>query len=121
MIVCQFTRAGDPVPKGRPRFVRATGRTYTPAATMAYEAEIALLARVASVKRTPTLADTFRLDLAFRRSDARRVDLDNCIKAIEDSINAAGVWVDDFQVVEIRATIERRSKNPGVDVCVTLL
>lgn len=33
----EFTVPGVPVGKGRPRFVRATGRTYTPDKTLVYE------------------------------------------------------------------------------------
>ena len=37
MIKVEFTVPGKPVGKGRPRFVRATGQTYSPDATVVYE------------------------------------------------------------------------------------
>ena len=37
MTEVKFTIPGKPVGKGRPRFVRATGRTYTPDKTVVYE------------------------------------------------------------------------------------
>lgn len=37
MTEINFTVPGTPVGKGRPRFVRATGRTYTPDRTLVYE------------------------------------------------------------------------------------
>lgn len=40
-MILRVTVIGDPVGKGRPRFVRATGRTYTPERTASWEADAA--------------------------------------------------------------------------------
>lgn len=41
--VIRFVIPGCPVGKGRPRFVRATGRTYTPEKTVSYENYVKLV------------------------------------------------------------------------------
>lgn len=103
---------GDPVAKARPRFVRATGRTYTPAKTVAAERSIAQFAAEA-MRGRPLLDSPLAviLDCAFlwpksitkkRRADPQgfwkdtKPDHDNLIKIL-DALNKV-VWTDDGKV-----------------------
>lgn len=110
-VVCDLTLRGEPVAKGRPRTVG--GRTYTPKATVAAEDAIRWQLRAAGVR--PDADHLLAVWLRFRSSDARRRDLDNLCKCLLDSCNGF-VWADDFQVVELHATVERRSVDPGTDL-----
>lgn len=109
---------GEPVPKGRPR-LGARGHTYTPAATLAAERALGWRVR----ERYPGLAPTGRpvgLDLTFRtahdgRARRGRADLDNLIKLVSDALNGIA-WVDDSQVVAIRAAMERGAPDPGTAI-----
>jgi len=111
--------SGQPVAKGRARFVRATGRTYTPEKTVAYETRVALIAQDIMAGRPPlegALAVTViaelqvptswsakkrRLALERRLLPLGRPDLDNYEKIL-DALNLI-VWVDDSQIVELHA------------------
>src|SRR3990167_60074 len=53
---------GPPRGKGRPRFVRATGRTYTPAKTASYEGELKFAAQRVMGNRPPV---DIALDVLF--------------------------------------------------------
>lgn len=122
---------GDPIAKGRPRFVRATGRTYTPAKTMQAERNISQYAVLAM--RGRTLFDcplAVTIDCAFlwpqsvtkrRRSDPNgqwketRPDADNLAKIV-DALNGV-VWTDDARIVW-KLVRKFYSDRPGTTITV---
>ena len=131
----RFRIPGEPQGKGRPRFVRATGRAYTPADTLHYEDRVAKIAAyVFEGKPIPLGSDVpVKLEIEavftrpkrlFRRRDPdgrlyatrTRVDADNIAKAIGDSLQRI-LFADDRQVVELTVTkqygaiIDRREKT----------
>lgn len=118
----EFKVPGEPVGKGRPRFVRATGRTYTPEKTERYEN----LVKLAFIKEYPdavplegplavTMIANFSIPKSWSKKKqalaiagvlrpTKKPDTDNIAK-IKDALNGIA-WVDDAQVVE-----ESISKN----------
>ena len=108
---------GAPVGKGRPRFVRASGRTYTPAKTANYEAvlaavgieamdgralfggplQIRLTAFMPIPRSWPRRNQSLALNGAIRPG---KPDLDNILKTM-DALNNI-VWRDDAQIAEAR-------------------
>jgi len=50
--------------------------------------------------------------------DARRRDLDNCLKSLLDALEHGGAYHDDSQIIVLRAT--KRQPEPGGRVVVTL-
>ena len=118
----QFKVPGEPVGKGRPRFVRATGRTYTPEKTERYEN----LVKLAFIKEYPdviplegplevTMVANFSIPKSWSKKKqalaiagvlrpTKKPDTDNIAK-IKDALNGIA-WIDDAQVVE-----ESISKN----------
>lgn len=124
---------GKPVPKGRPRFNRETGRAYTPAKTASFEAQLKYAAMEAMRGRTP-LEGPLVLDMFIvvpiaqswpkkRQEDARRMrelpirkpDWDNFGK-VTDALNLV-VWIDDGQVIDGRVR-KRYGDKPGTWVTV---
>ena len=116
-----ITLPGPPRGKGRPRFVRATGRTYTPAATASYEGQLKFAAQRVMGNRPPF---DIALDVLFvavfpvpsswsKKKQAAALageirpttkpDADNIIK-VSDALNEV-VWKDDKSIVE--ATIQK--------------
>jgi Holliday junction resolvase RusA-like endonuclease len=113
--------AGAPVPKGRPRFNRATGFAYTPGKTRSYEDTLRLAAGDAMIGRLPLegpLAMSVRAYVPIPASWSRkrqaaavagqllpitRPDADNYLKAALDSLNTI-VFRDDSQVVSVSAS-----------------
>lgn len=113
-----FRIPGEPRGKGRPRFVRATGRAYTPAATESYEAACRLFASravdengpfAAKVPLTCSVVATFGVPVSWSKRKrlsalARDIyptgkpDADNIIKVLGDAFNGV-LWHDDAQVV----------------------
>lgn len=111
---------GAPTAKGRPRFSRRSGRTYTPAATERAEQTLAGRALVALQDhraRLP-LRGALRVDVDLvmpipaswsskKKAQAlsgvarptSRPDLDNLVKLALDALNGIA-WVDDAQIVE---------------------
>lgn len=104
---------GQPVAKGRPRFIRSIGRAITPHKTVMAERNLAQWADEAMGDR-PLFDEplALQMDFAFlwpkgatkkRRADpfgvfkTSRSDLDNCAK-IADALNGV-VWTDDARVV----------------------
>ena len=107
--------AGVPCGKGRPRFVRQTGRVYTPAKTRSYEDALRSAAETEMVGRA-RLTGPVRVDVIAcfpvpaswprkKRADAlsgalrptTKPDADNLLKVL-DAFDAV-VWDDDKQVV----------------------
>ena len=108
---------GAPVGKGRPRFVRSTGRVYTPGKTVTYEGALALAGQQAMRGQQPlrgpiTVHATAympipmswprRKILAALEGSLRpgRPDADNLLKVL-DALNGV-VWHDDAQIAEAR-------------------
>lgn len=120
---------GVPVAKGRPRFAKATGHTYTPEKTRNFEAALKYAAEQV-MGDTPPLAGPISLEIdvklpisaswtkkqqAAARSGAlrptKKPDFDNYAKTV-DALNMV-VWQDDGQVVE--ATVRKTySDKPGM-------
>lgn len=107
-MMLQFTVPGTPRGKGRPRIVRRNGRTwaYTPTATKHYERAVAMIALAARPADWP-MDGRYSLRLTVSWPDARRRDLSNVQKAIEDACNHI-LWTDDCQ-------IDGTSCNGGID------
>lgn len=120
---------GVPVAKGRPRFAKATGHTYTPEKTRNFEAALKYAAEQVMGARPPldgplTLEIDVRLPIApswpKKRQDealsgklrpTKKPDFDNYAKTV-DALNMV-VWVDDGQVVEAKVS-KHYSNKPGM-------
>jgi Holliday junction resolvase RusA-like endonuclease len=120
---------GPPRGKARPRFVKETGRTYTPSATIHAEDRIrAAWERVGSITlEGPVRLDLtvvvarpgghFKVDGTLSKAGVRaggwpvkRPDLDNCLKLVADALNGCA-YKDDAQIAQ--ATLRRRWADPG--------
>lgn len=120
-----ITVPGAPVGKGRPRFVRASGRTYTPAKTANYEAILAgagieamqvpvhprgslypplegpLQVRLTAFMPIPKSWSRKKQQAALEGAiRPGKPDLDNILKTL-DALNNI-VWRDDAQIAEAR-------------------
>ena len=127
--------AGEPEGKGRPRFARATGRAFTPAATRAYEAALRYAAQTAMNGRPPVdgpLAVTLTAFMPVPASWSKKKqaaaldgelwpvgkpDADNLLKTI-DALNEV-VWRDDKQAV-IATVVKTYSARPELRIVVRL-
>ncbi len=104
---------GKPFAKQRPRFVRATGRTYTPPETVKFEDVIRQQAAVAcgeplrgpvrlevrAVFEPPPSWSRKKRAAALNGWHTQKPDLDNLVKAIQDGLNRVA-FADDSQVAE---------------------
>lgn len=128
-----ITLAGPPLGKGRVRFVKATGRTFTPERTVTFESRLAFEAQHVMNGRPlleGPLSVSMRVFMAIPESKpkrwkadalARRVfptkkpDADNFAKML-DALNMI-VWVDDSQIVEL-GVCKRYSDAPRMEITV---
>lgn len=127
-----ITIPGKPRGKGRPRFSRATGRTYTDDATAVYENLVKtiwmtvvgerligeLSVSIAAHYAIPT-SKPKKMQVAMRDGLVRpttKPDIDNVIKAVLDGLNGVA-YADDAQVVELSAS-KCYSDDPRVVVIV---
>lgn len=123
-----FFVPGIPIAKGRPRFVRATGRTYTPAKTEQAERSIAQFAAEA-MRGRPLFSEPIELRIVARylppktRTKAQRdkpqfkfsrPDCDNIIKGLMDAGNGI-VWRDDAIIASARVA-KIYGDRPGIRV-----
>lgn len=111
-----ITIPGKPGAKGRPRFVRATGRTYTPTETVNAEAYIRALAVHEGAQPVEgavslTMRAVFDVPKSWSRKrreaallgeikPTSRPDLDNIGKLVKDALNGVA-FKDDAQVVSM--------------------
>lgn len=131
--VVEIIVAGKPLAKGRVRFVRATGRAFTPERTVNYEGRLAAEAAVMMAGRPPVEGPVavrlevwlpipaswsnkrqFEADIGLSRPTGKP-DVDNYVKIL-DACNHI-VWIDDSQVVELTA-FKRFSHNPYLKITV---
>jgi len=116
MNVVGFVIPGDVRGKGRPRFVRATGRAYTDEPTVSYENLIKITCvetmgeapviegpvwlHVEVRCRPPAATSKKRLALMLRQHilPTTKPDMDNVVKLVMDALNGVA-WHDDKQVV----------------------
>ena len=95
---------------GKPRtLLSQEGRVYRKAA-----ADACLAAKLAD-KQIP---DRLALRLVVQAPDRRARDLDNTVKAVQDALTHAGVWLDDSQID--RLLVERGPVVKGGMVSVTV-
>lgn len=119
----EFVVPGIPTGKGRARFVRATGRAYTPAKTVSYEAQLKHFAHEA-MKGGEPMQGPLRVfvEAVFPKASSwskkkaaatlwhtSKPDADNLIKCL-DGLNGV-VWGDDAQVCS--AQVIKRYSNDG--------
>lgn len=120
---------GKPVAKGRPRFVKETGHTFTPTRTREYEAALKYAAIEVMGDRPPLDGPLYlEIDVKLpipqswpkkRQAAARsgqerptkKPDFDNYAKVI-DACNLV-VWIDDGQIVDARVR-KAYSDKPGM-------
>lgn len=110
----EFCIPGPVVPKGRPRFGR--GHSFTPRRTVIYERLVKACAVSAMAGRLP-LALPVEVEVVVYMPDKKRRDLDNCIKSVTDACNEV-VYLDDVQIVRLRASKEVDREHPRVLVSV---
>lgn len=95
---------------GKPRtLLSQEGRVYRKAA-----ADACLVAKLVG-KQIP---DRLALRLVVQAPDRRARDLDNTVKAVQDALTHAGVWLDDSQID--RLLVERGPVVKGGMVSVTV-
>ena len=131
----EFTVPGEPIGKGRPRFVRATGRTYTPERTASYENLVRLMYCQAYPDRRVPIESAveiiirafFRIPESWTKKKkaaalsgellkTTKPDLDNIIKSVCDGLNGVA-WTDDAQIHTINASKDY-SATPRVEVSI---
>ena len=95
-----------PLPKARPRFLRHSGRVYTPQKTLSFEAIIANSARR---QITTPLEGAIHLRVVFnfiraksskKTMHTQRPDIDNLLKSVMDGLNGVA-FIDDCQVTKL--------------------
>lgn len=94
---------GDPIGKGRPRFVYGTGLVYTPKETRLRERHIAATVREAYPDLRPDGDTAFGLCAVFYHGTRQRKDCDNLLKLVADALTGT-IWKDDSQVLTMLGT-----------------
>lgn len=110
--------------KGRVRFVRGSGMTYTPTETTNAMAEIQAAFLATKAPKAPRGTEVFVDIHVFRHlpsSRPKRVesepdlvkpDVDNIAKLVLDALNGVA-WVDDTQVTELHVAKHDRKRRDG--------
>jgi len=129
--------SGAPMGKERVRFVKTTGRTFTPERTLTFEARLAHAAQIAMAGRAlfegplTMIVEAFMpiaaskpkkwraAALAGAERPTKKPDWDNIGKIVSDALNLI-VYQDDAQIVDGR-TLKWFSANPRVVVTITSL
>jgi len=125
---------GQPVGKGRPKFVRATGRAYTPKGTAEWERGAALILRNAWMKAPIDALCSVTITAIFSRPkrllrkkdpDERipcdvKPDIDNVVKCALDALVMSGVIRDDKTVWRVSAQKLYAARDEGPAVMITL-
>jgi Holliday junction resolvase RusA-like endonuclease len=121
MNVLQISFFVPGVPRAKQSFrVAGRGRGFTPARVKAWQADVGWEAqlKMRALGLVDPLPGRFTVQIIFFMKDARRVDLDNLAKCVQDGMNGI-VWQDDQQ--NVRLVLDKyicRSKQ-GVYVSVS--
>ena len=131
----RFVVPGEPVGKGRPRFVRATGKTYTPEKTANFETlvrweyhrqcggdrmrdgaqiGIRIEALFAIPKSKPKKVQRAMENGTIMHTS--RPDADNCLKAIADALNH--IAYQDDSAIAYAEVVKRYSRTPETRVTI---
>ena len=129
----RFTVPGEPTGKGRPRFIRTTGRTYTPEKTARYENLVKvefqrqcpdayypegtrLRMRISAHYAVPKSASKKNRAAMLERKirPTKKPDCDNVLKCIADALNGIAYY-DDAQIVHAEISKDYAAL-PGVEV-----
>ncbi len=94
---------------------RKTGRRFLSKRGTAYLAAFRV-AVAAAGKPVQPLSGRLGYRLHLYPPDARKRDLSNCLKAVEDCLTKCGVWVDDSQVDVIRVFREGKVKDGSATI-----
>lgn len=128
-----FTVPGEPVGKGRPRFVRTTGRAYTPQKTANFETLVKFeyhrqtkgfrfadddqigirVEAVFSIPKSVTKRNRAAMEAGIIRH-VHKPDTDNILKAVADALNRIA-YRDDSAIVYAEVT-KRYGETPGTNV-----
>lgn len=115
--VAELAVFGAPVGQPRPRaYVRPSGKAGTFDDGKARPWKAAIVGEAMRARLPRELAGPIRLDVSFEMPRPKRLgkryrvrhvnvpDLDNLLKAVMDALGEYGLWKDDRQVAEVRAT-----------------
>jgi len=104
----EFTFPGEPIPASRPRLSR--WGAFTPKRYAEYKRAFAKALRGLAM-----LTGDLKLTMCFYRSNKRKVDIDNLMKATMDALQDAGVIENDAQIVDVIASKRVDRERPRVD------
>lgn len=104
---------GDPAAYGRPRMTK-NGHAYTPKKTREFKEYMAWVMKAARKESgfLKTDTDQYGVRAVFYRSNYQRIDIDNLLKMLLDSVTYAGLWKDDAMVTEIAARVVKGHPEP---------
>src|SRR3990167_8802834 len=102
-IVCNVRIEGNPVSAARPRFSFRNHHAYTPINVKKYKELIywKIKEKYPNCRIDTDGLETYGLYVKFYRSNRQRIDIDNLVKTIMDSITLAEIWKDDYQLQEL--------------------
>jgi crossover junction endodeoxyribonuclease RusA len=109
-----FVVAGDPIPKRRPRS-GANGNTYTPKETRDAEKRIREQFALAAPGWEADPDATYGALIDLHTSAISKVDIDNAVKLIWDSLNDL-FWADDIQAGDLYVHAERGRGEPRSEI-----
>ena len=115
-MIVKFIVPGKPVPKGRPRFSKKTGRTYTPNDTSKYEklvrecygdnyffdTEYIKITVIAKFEIPQSYSKKKKQEALAGKIFPTKCDLDNIVKSITDGLNGIA-FKDDRYIIRLEA------------------
>ncbi len=120
-ILFSIEMKGNPIAHERPRLGRY-GKVYTPTKTRNYKESLAwtIKLKTQDINYKDNGESAYGVQAIFYRSNRQRIDVDNLLKAVLDSITQSGFWSDDSKVFEVAARIEKAQVNPRTNFIVYL-
>jgi len=131
-----FEVIGIPKPQARPRVFVNKGKVFAHSPKTSYFESVKTNAYEQRIKTNRQLSGALELNIFFelpypksmskkKRTEnvfvITRPDIDNYIKAVMDAINNSGLWIDDSQVVGLKASKYYTSGIPKTIIKITEL